>query len=117
MNIKTTSLSKRIKDIGGSTTEEWRVGHMEWDKVEGQPQNKRKRCRPQLEGDPTTTNKQSMEGQKKKKNRRAGYSIIGQVENHARATSLASFQLNQSSRNMVVVSGLKLTLSRAASVG
>jgi len=54
---------------------------------------------------------------KKKKNRRAGYSIIGQVENHARATSLASFQLNQSSRNMVVVSGLKLTLSRAASVG
>jgi hypothetical protein len=66
MNIKTTSLSKRIKDIGGSTTEEWRVGHMEWDKVEGQPQNKRKRCRPQLEGDPTTTNKQSMEGQKKK---------------------------------------------------
>jgi hypothetical protein len=67
MNIKTTSLSKRIKDIGGSTTEEWRVGHMEWDKVEGQPQNKRKRCRPQLEGDPTTTNKQSMEGQKKKK--------------------------------------------------
>jgi hypothetical protein len=67
MNIKTTSLSKRIKDIGGNTTEEWRVGHMEWDKVEGQPQNKRKRCRPQLEGDPTTTNKQSMEGQKKKK--------------------------------------------------
>jgi hypothetical protein len=39
------------------------------------------------------------------------------VENHARATSLASFQINQRSRNMVVVSGLKLTLSRAASVG
>jgi hypothetical protein len=66
MNIKTTSLSKRIKDIGGSTTEEWRVGHMEWDKVEGQPQNKRKRCRPQLEGDPTTT-KQTVDGGAKKK--------------------------------------------------
>jgi len=61
--------------------------------------------------------KQTVDGGAKKKNRRAGYSIIGQVENHARATSLASFQLNQSSRNMVVVSGLKLTLSRAASVG
>jgi hypothetical protein len=117
MNIKTTSLSKRIKDIGGSTTEEWRVGHMEWDKVEGQPQNKRKRCRPQLEGDPTTTKQTVDGGAKKKTNRRAGYSIFGQVENHARATSLASFQINQRSRNMVVVSGLKLTLSRAASVG
>jgi len=61
--------------------------------------------------------KQTVDGgaKKKKKNRRAGYSIFGQVENHARATSLASFQLNQSSRNMVVVSGLKVTLSRAAS--